>query len=297
MHGKITGVLPALVTPYDEDGQISRERTSRLIRYTLEGGCRGFFVTGSTGECLLLSAQERKQIAEWVVQEVAGQVPVIVHVGDASTATSVELAKHAARIGADAVGSIPPIYFRVGASGMIGHYRMIGEASDLPLYVYYIPGLTGVTMSPEEFLDLLNDIPNLAGMKFTDYNFFTLNRIRDLAGERLNILSGPDEMFLAALVMGAEGAIGTTYNLLPKLFVELYNAYQSVDIERAKRCQSKANRAIALLLQYGGLPAFKVALEMRGIPCGLARRPFVPLAEETQTKLKEELEQIGFFDW
>jgi N-acetylneuraminate lyase len=254
-------------------------------------------VGGSSGEGLLLSPEERKGLAEGVVKEVAGAATVMVHVGATSTDEAAELARHAKRIGADAVGSIPPIYYRVGLQGLADHYRLIGEASDLPLYVYYFPGATGVSVEARDFADRLSRIPTLRGMKFTDYNLFLMRQIQEAFGGKLNVLSGPDEVFVAARMMGADGAIGTTYNLIPQVFIKADRAFRDGDIAAAQDWQFKANRVIAILLRYGHLPAFKAAMGFLGIDCGTVRRPLIPLDEAARSVLRRELEETGFFEW
>ena len=294
---KFTGVMPALITPFDGEGRVDLKAAGKIVKRAMDAGCSGFFVSGGTGEGLLLSAEERKRMAEFVVKEVAGAVRVIVHVGALSTEASVDLARHAAGIGADAVGSIPPIYYGVGLTGIVEHYRAIGEASDLPLYVYYIPATTGVRLGPQEFAENFSGIPNLRGMKFTDYNLFWMRQVQEAFEGRLNVLSGPDEVFVAARMMGADGAIGTTYNLIPQVFVAADRAFREGDIAGAQKLQFQANRLIALLLGYGGLPAFKAAMGFIGIDCGGPRRPLLPLDKKAEASLKRELEEIGFFNW
>jgi len=294
---KITGILPALLTPFDREGQVDLKTAGKIVRRALDAGCSGFFVGGSSGEGLLLSADERKRLAEGVVKEVAGAGAVIVHVGAPSTDEAADLARHARRIGADAVGSIPPIYYGVGVQGLMDHYRLIGEASDLPLYVYYFPGATGVSVTAQDFAGRLSGIPTLRGLKFTDYNLFLMRQIQEAFDGRLNVLSGPDEVFVAARMMGADGAIGTTYNLIPQVFVKADRAFRQGDVATAQDLQFRANRAIAALLRHGSLPAFKTAMGFLGIDCGGTRRPLVPLDETARAALRKELEEIGFFDW
>ncbi len=294
---KITGILPALLTPFDRNGEIDLKTAVKIVRRALDAGCSGFFVGGSSGEGLLLNSDERRRLAEGVVKEVAGSAAVIVHVGAPSTDEAADLARHAQRIGADAISSIPPIYYRVGLQGMVDHYRLIGEASDLPLHVYYFPGATGVSVEARDFAERLSGIPTLRGLKFTDYNLFLMRQIQEAFGGRLNVLSGPDEVFVAARIMGADGAIGTTYNLIPQVFVAADRAFRAGDLTTAQDLQFRANRAIAAMIRHGGLPAFKAAMGFLGIDCGASRRPLVPLSEAARALLRKELEELGFFDW
>jgi N-acetylneuraminate lyase len=180
---------------------------------------------------------------------------------------------------------------------MVDHYRLIGEATDLPLHVYYFPGITGVSVEARDFAERLSGIPTLQGLKFTDYNLFLMRQIQEAFGGRLNVLSGPDEVFVAARMMGADGAIGTTYNLIPQAFVAADRAFRAGNLATAQDLQFRANRVITAMIRHGGLPAFKAAMGLLGIDCGMPRRPLVPLDASALASLRRELEEIGFFDW
>jgi len=290
---ELSGVIPAMFTAFDDDGEVSPERLRRVIAAILEQGVQGLFVCGSTGEGILMSPEERERVAEITVAEVAHQVPVMVHVGAAATRDSLRLARHAARIGADAVSSIPPFYYNPGMEGILDHYRIVGQVTHLPLYIYYIPHLTGSVLDPSRLEELLA-IPNLAGLQFTDTNLFLMRNLIDLSGGRLRILSGPDEMHLPCLTMGAVGAIGTSYNYMARPFLRLRAAYQRGDLETAQELQYRSNAIIRALLQYGGLPAAKEIMRRIGADPGPARRPFRPLTEEQRRGLHAALDAAGF---
>lgn len=292
---EFAGVIPAMFTAFDDDGEVSPERLRRVIACELEQGVQGLFVCGSTGEGILMSPEEREQVAEIAVAEVAGQVPVMVHVGAAATRDSLRLARHAARIGADAVSSIPPFYYNPGMEGILDHYRLIGEATDLPLYIYHIPHLTGVSLDPNRLEEILA-IPHLAGLKFTDTSLYLMRNLIDLSGGRLRILSGPDEMHLPCLTMGAVGAIGTSYNYMARPFLRLRAAYQKGDLATAQELQYRSNAIIRALLHYGGLPAAKEIMRRIGVNPGPARRPFRPLTEEQRHGLHAALDAAAFED-
>jgi len=290
---KFRGIIPAMVTAFDEDGEVSPERQRAVIRFMVEQGVHGLFVCGSTGEGILLSPEEREQVAEITVAEVAGQVPVMVHVGAPATRDSVRLARHAERIGAAAVSSVAPFYYKVGQEAVFDHYRLIGAATSLPLYVYHIPMLTGVGMGMDD-LERLLSVPHLVGLKFTDTNFYVLRNLVELSEGRLEVLSGPDEMCLLGQIMGAVGAIGTSYNYMAKPFLQLYEAFHAGDWATAQEYQFRANAIIRILLGHGGLPAAKEILARRGVPCGPPRRPFRPLTDEQRASLHAALDAAGF---
>ncbi len=293
MFEPLHGLNTAIFTPYDEDGRIDTKRFEKLLEWQMSVGVTGFFVCGSTGEGLYLTPQERRSMAETAVKTVAGQATVMIHVGSLTTPQSVELAKHAAEIGADAVSSIAPVYYQVGFEANLAHYKAIGAATDLPFFIYHIPHLTGAALTAESAAGLL-EVPNLAGLKFTDPALYLMRWLFELTGEQLTMLSGPDELHLPALTMGAHGAIGTTYNVLPGAFLRLREAFFAGDIQKAMELQARCNQIIYVMLQSGGISAFKATMRIIGHDCGDPRAPLPTLDDEQVKALTTRLEAAGF---
>ena len=290
----IFGILPALVTPFREDDTIDHGVLRRLVRHHLGKGCHGFYLCGSTGEGLLLSRDERRSVVETVLEEVAGAVPVVVHVGTLSTAEAVRLAEDAKRAGAAAVASLPPLYYRVGPKGIEEHLKAIAVGSELPTYYYHIPELTGVFENPEEFIETLGRVPGVVGVKFTSSDLYLMWAALETSGGRLSVLNGRDQMLVQALVTGARGGVGSTYNYQIETIVGLYEAFCAGDLEGAKRLQWRANRVIRLLIRHGGnLAAEKAILRLMGFEVGRPRGPLTPYPEERMEVLRRDLEEIG----
>ncbi|MEJ5198125.1 MAG: dihydrodipicolinate synthase family protein [Anaerolineae bacterium] len=292
---KITGILPALLTAFDEEGNVNLKAMYELIEWHIAQGVSGFYILGSTGEGLLLSEAERRAVAEGVVRQVRGRVPVIVHVGAMTTQMACSLAAHAEEIGADATSAIPPFYYNVGPEGVKQHYLRIARASNLPFYIYNIPGTTGVNVELNTVRELLAAAPTLRGMKYTSYDFYTMRKFIELEGGRLNVISGPDEMMIAAQAMGADGAIGTTENILPRLFVQAYDAFHAGDVARAQDLQAKINRVVNVFLSFPSHAAVKEIMRLLGFDLGAPRPPLLPLTDQQRGRLREMLEEIGFF--
>lgn len=294
----IGGILPALITPFDANGQVSPSVIRQLVQFQLKAGVHGFFVNGGTGEGLLLEPAERRLVLETVLDEVNGRVPVIAHVGAIATQVAADLAAHAAAVGAAAVSSIPPVYVSVDHLALKEHYRQIAQAAgQLPVWIYYIPQSTGVSLTVERFIDLL-EIESIVGIKYTSHNFFEMRNVIESSQPRsVQVLSGPDEMCLPALVMGAQGAIGTTYNIMPAQFVQLYNSFQAGDLAQAQAIQYEANRIIKALLSVPILAAVKEVLTSVGIDCGAPRRPQRPLTPEERQRLFAALESTALAEF
>jgi N-acetylneuraminate lyase len=289
----LQGVYPAIVTPFTEAGALDLKALEKVLEMQLSAGVDGFYVGGSTGEGILQDIATRRTMMRFVADRVRGKAKVIVHVAACATEDAVTLAREAASAGADAVSALPPIFYKVGFDAVERYYRTIAEATDLPLLAYYIPALSGWTFSAAEMARLLA-IPGVGGLKFSDYNLFLLHGLRE-HHPQATVLSGNDEVFLPALVMGAHGSIGLTLNFMPRLYVGIYRAYRAGNLTEAQRLQFQANRITEIVLRYGALAACKAALKMLGIDCGPCRGPILSLTDGASDALRRELEAAGFF--
>jgi N-acetylneuraminate lyase len=292
---RFSGVWPALVTPLDNSERINVSVTRRLVDHLIRAGIGGLYVCGGTGEGILLPLDVRRQMVETVIEEANGRVPVIAHVGAVATADATQLAAHAKQVGADGIAAVPPFYYSVGFQGIKEHYELIASACDLPLYLYYIPSATGVTLAAGQMWDLCQ-VENVQGFKYSAFDMYLLEQILELGERKLNVFSGPDQLFGPMLAVGVDGAIGTTYNILPRHFCRLFEAFGQNDIARVQRLQSQANRVIDTFLTYGGLPAVKEIMRMLGFDCGQCRRPFRPLDSDEIRALRADLDKLGFWD-
>ena len=207
---------------------------------------------GTTGEGVLQSAEMRKRVAEVAVEASPPGKTVIVHVGAASTREAADLARHAARIGADAVSSLPPAsYYRFDE--VKAYYRDLAAASDAPMLVYYFPALSPSFSGLDPILELCA-LDNVAGLKFTDFDLYTPSMLRQ---QGIPVFNGRDEVLVAGLLMGASGGVGTFYNLLPGHFVRVFKLAQSGRWDEARAIQDEVNRLIRVVLRYSLFPAVK----------------------------------------
>jgi N-acetylneuraminate lyase len=289
-----SGIFPALLTPLTADDRVDTSALCGLIDFLLDHKVDGFYVCGSTGEGILLREEERRLVAETAIQHVAGRVPVIVHVGAPATPVAERLARHAKEKNADAVASVPPFYFAFRAKEIEEHYRRIARAAQLPVYVYNIPAATNVDMGADLMRTLFEE-GLIQGLKYTAYDQLRFRQIVEACNGELNVFSGPDQMLLPFLAMGAHGGIGTTYNVMPGLYVELFEAWRAGNIERAQQLQFQADRIILVLHHFGTLSAAKAAMRLLGVDVGGPRAPLLPLTDEEQEQLEQELRQAGFF--
>ncbi len=288
----VRGIWPALCTAFDDSGaRVDAGRQRALVRALIDTGIQGFFVCGGTGEGRAMSMPERTEVAEIVAEEVAGAVRIVLHAGGTSTENAVELARHAAGLnGIDAVASAAPVDAPSDLGAAVAHYAAIGAATDLPFYVYWLRREADTGATADSFLEAMREVPNFAGVKFTDHNLYLFGQLIDCSGG-INAISGPDEMALPAMVMGADAAIGTTYNIMPEIFLGMRRAFDAGDLAAAQACQRQANRVIRLLLEVGALPGVKQLLADRGTPAGPARI-VPPLDPAAKIALRAGLEQL-----
>jgi N-acetylneuraminate lyase len=285
----LRGVIPAILTPLNKDERFASKPMEQLLERLYSAGSDGMYVCGQTGEGLFLSSETRKQAAEVAVRNSPAAKQVIVHVGASSTSEAVDLAKHAARIGAHAVSSLPPSS-AFSFSEVRAYYEAIAEAAGIPVLVYYFPEFSRSVATLDEIFSLCS-IPNVAGLKFTDFDFYRLSLI-SRAGHV--IFSGRDEAFAAGVLMGASGGIGSFYNLVPELFVAVWQAGIAGDYVRARAIQDRINDLIRTVLQYPMMPALKTIVTWSGIDCGPVVAPRRSLTNDEKTKLRAALTNAGY---
>lgn len=284
------GAFSALLTPYAPDNRVNEEMIGRLIEHQLANGIRGFYVTGSSGEGILLTSDERRQVVEAAIRYNRGRGKVVVHVGHPSTDEACRLARHAAKAGADWISSVGPIYFAQSPEGMYRHYKAISEATDLPFMIYAF----------RSAIDLARDVrlfglKNVKGMKYTGCDFFAVQTLKAAVDKPALFFSGADEMMVAGQAMGCfAGGIGTTYNVIPRHFAEIFRLARAGDYAAATRLQEEANSLIRLAVRSENLSTFKAMAKYIGFDCGWFRAPYAPLSEDEYAALCREIDALGF---
>jgi N-acetylneuraminate lyase len=284
-----SGVLPAVITPL-KNGEIFDPPAFRALLGRVYGaGVHGIYVCGQTGEGLQLPVAIRKQVAEVALDASPEGRSVMIHVGAHRTVDAVELARHASAAGAHAVSALPPL----GAYSfreIKEYYQGIAGASSVPLYVYYFPELSPSIATLEQILELCA-IPNVAGLKFTDFDLYKLSIIRR---EGFTIFNGRDEVFAAGMLMGASGGIGSFYNLVPEWFVQIYDFCRQGRYSDAHTVQDRVNDLIRLTLRFPMLAAVKRMMAWSGINCGQVSAPRRELTAEEEQALHDALMKSGF---
>jgi N-acetylneuraminate lyase len=283
-------ILPALVTPLTPAGQLDAASLERLIEHLYLKGVGGLYVTGSTGEGIYLNFDVRKQIVEIAVAQSKGRGVVVVHVGAIQAAKVRELAEHAAGCGADGVSSIPPFAGGYSWSEVHDFYAELAATSPLPVIAYHIPSLTGQRWSLAQLASLLS-IPNVAGYKFTDTNLYVMQRLLARFHDDQIMYNGHDEMLALGLQFGAHGGIGTTYNFMPELVLQIARHCRDGRFAEAVAVQAQANEVIEAILASQGLAATKQILYWQGlIDHPHCMPPRALLSGEQRAVLRRQLE-------
>jgi N-acetylneuraminate lyase len=293
------GLLPAVHTPFHEDGTLNLDAVERQADWLMGRDVSGVFVAGTTGECHSLSFEERRQLARrWC--EVARGTPlrVIVHVGHCNQRESIQLAQDAARCGAHAIAAMSPFYHRPEtAKQLVTFLSPIAAAAQLPFYYYDIPHLTKVKIPVNEVIEYaLDHIPQFAGIKYTNCDLMVFQKCVRLSAGRLGLWHGLDETLVAGVVLGATGAVGTTYNFAARWYRRILDTLAAYDWVEARRMQQRSVAMIETLSRYGFASAAKAVMELCGVPCGPPRPPLQPLDADAKRQLFNHLETLQVLD-
>jgi 2-dehydro-3-deoxy-D-pentonate aldolase len=290
------GLMPAMVTPFDERGKLDFEATEAVIERFIEAGVSGISPLGSTGEATHLTFDERKRFAEEVVRIVGGRVPLVVGVGSSGTKEAVELARHAEGAGADAVLAVSPFYWKVGEEALFNHFAAVAGAVDIPVMLYNLPMLTGIDLSPSLVARVAGECSNVVGIKDTVTVYaHTVAVLQEVKAARpgFTVLSGWEDLIFPSLLAGADGSICAFANVAPELFVDLVRSTYEGDLDRAARLHRRVLKLVTLGV-YSDPPigAIKLAMGILGVPISPAvRGPALPATDEEG--VRAVLEEIG----
>ena len=296
MSKALQGMYAALLTGFGDDGAYSPERQVAITRYVAGQDLAGLYIGGSSAESGLMSTDELLHQQETIAgmrSEITGTV--IAHVGQPSTRDAIRLAKNAKTLGFDAISALPPHAYPFSDAEILGYYRDLSDAVDLPMIVYEIPLRTNRPL-PIELLNALLTLPNTVGMKFTSTDLYKLSLLRDNHPDML-CFYGFDEMYGAAAALGCAGGIGTTYNVLGSLYTKLHAVAQAGDPAELQRLQKISRDYVAILSSMSVVPGVKASLRLLGVDAGEARRPMPSITDEQTAVLKDFLAREDVSPW
>jgi 4-hydroxy-tetrahydrodipicolinate synthase len=295
MKKKFSGVYVPMITPLSEDGgHVNEDALRTLCRFLIQKGVHGLFPVGTTGECALLTLEERKRIAEVVVDETTGAIPVIIHTGAITTRETVELTRHAQKIGADGAAIVVPYYYALEDSEIFEHYdTVLKEIHDFPILLYNIPGNAKNYVKPSVVKALRGKHDHLVGVKNSIASLTDFQEFVAIDSSNFYSFIGNDRLILPALVIGACGSVSSNSLVFPELFVELHEHYRAGRLEQAREVQRKINRFVSVAESGRGVAKYKAGLRLRGIQTGGLRPPLQPLLSEEKDKWLQYVQQLA----
>ncbi|RGS72833.1 N-acetylneuraminate lyase [Mitsuokella sp. AF21-1AC] len=282
----LKGLFSALLVSFDEDGNVNEKGLRQIIRYNIDvNHMDGLYVGGSTGENFMLATDEKKRIFEIAKDEAKDDLTLIAQVGSVNLKESVELAHFVTDLGYDAISAVTPFYYKFTFDEIKHYYDTIINGVDNRMIIYSIPFLTGVDMSLSQFGELFKN-PKIVGVKFTQADFYLLERIRKTFPDKL-IYAGFDEMLLPATVLGVDGAIGSTYNINGKRARQIFELAKAEKITEALEIQHVTNDLITDILDNGLYGTIKLLLQEAGVDAGFCREPMKKYTPEMKARAKE----------
>ena len=297
MGKEIEGIIPAVVTPFDEREDVDEEGFRKIINYLIDSGVHGLFPVGSQGEFFSLTNEEKKRLIDIAVEEARDRVFVMPNTGAITTRESIELSQYAEKAGADCISIITPFFISPNQEELYQHIKDICQSVKIPVLCYNNPGRTGgVALTPPTLARLAGELPNFVGTKDSSGYLTQVAEMIRLCPPHFKVIMGRDTLIYGALMYGATGAIAATANVAPKLIVGIYQAVKEGDLEKAREYQ----RELAPLRIAFGLGSFPVvvkeALTMMGLPGGRCRKPIQPLSEEKRAQLRDILVNMGLIE-
>jgi N-acetylneuraminate lyase len=292
-------ILAATITPFHANGALNAEAVWPQAAWLRNQGVDGVFVAGTTGESSSLTVEERMALLEaWCEASRPAGLDVIAHVGHSCPGDACRLAAHAQSVQADAIAAHSPYFFRPQRVEELIDFLVpvANAASDLPFYLYDIPVMTGVRLPLVALLEKAKPlIPNLVGLKYSNDDLVQLQECVQLHDGEFEVLFGRDEALMAAVSLGACGAVGSTYNFATPLYRRMLAAFQAGDFRLARKEQAKSVEFVRTLERFTFLPAAKALMRMLGVDCGPVRPPLRNLGVDQLNELRELLDNIAFF--
>lgn len=291
---KLYGVTTAMVTPFQDTGEVDLDAVAALTDFLVEKGVNCLYPLGTTGEMIHMNVAERKAVAETVVRQTGGRCTVFIHCGGTSQEDTIALTRHACEIGADGVGVVTPIFLGVNDREMTTYFTAVAKSvpDDFPIYLYGIPQCAANDLGVDVVAAIASECGNVVGIKYSYADMIrTIDYLRIRGGD-FSVLHGCDSLFLATLGMGCDGTISGNSSVYPEPFVALYKAWLAGDMKTALNMQNLAIDLIRAMGSGSNMAYFKAALKHRGIKGGHMRAPQLDLEETEKYSLIGRLEEF-----
>jgi len=289
----LEGVIVAHTTPFNNHDQVDHEVIKNYIQFLIKKRVNGLFVCGTTAEAQILSIEERKKILETVLSENQGKMTIVAQCGTTNLDGTRDLIKHSQDCKADGAGVVTPYYYIYKQEELFEYYSILAkEFKEYPLYLYNIPALTGNNFEPSTVSRLSYEFSNIIGIKDSSGNLINVSNYLLETRPGFKVFVGYDRAFLSVLMMGAYGTVTGPGGVFPEPFVDVWQAFQNKEYQKAMELQNKLNLLSITIGEGNSLAMLKAALKLRGIGNGFMRRPFRSMIDEEIHSLKEKLENV-----
>lgn len=287
----LQGVIVAMLTPFDERGELYEEGVRGVTSWLIEKGVHGLFVCGTAGEGLLMSTAQRQRAAEVAVDEVKGRIPVIVHAGAISTAEAIALARHAQEAGAQAAAVVAPPFYPMDHTCLVNHFVAVAQAvPGFPIYLYNLPGMAKNDIAPEVVSDVCQQAANVTGIKDSSRDVQRLKDYAQAVPQGFEVIVGSDGILLDGLQVGAVAGVSALASVFPEPCVGVWDEFVAGDLDKAQAHQALIGKLRSAVKFGPYLGAYKEALNRRGVPAGYPRSPLRPLSDEEKAKAAEMID-------
>lgn len=288
---KMYGVTTPIVTPFTADDQVDTALLRRLTEFLINSGVHGLYPNGSTGEMNKLRPDERRLVAETVLEQAAGRVPVFIQVGAQTTADTLALAQHALRIGADGIGVLTPQYMGVTEDELVHYYAEVANSlpEDFPVYLYNIPQCSGNDLTPTAVERILKVTKNVVGIKYSLSNIDRFREYLQCGGGNFDVIVGPDRLLLPCLAMGCKGTVAGCSQCDPAPFVACYESFMAGDLAAARQHSQRLNELCDIVKAGSNIAYTKAALESFGLAGAHVRAPAMDLDDARRGELLSAL--------
>lgn len=286
------GSFAVIVTPFTSGGDIDEPAYRQVVDLVIDAGCHGVISAGSTGEFFLMTNEERKRVFSIAVDEAGGRVPVLAGTSATRTEDVVDLTQHAREIGCEGVMVLPPIYIAVDERELLEFYHRVSGEGGLPIMLYNSPRAVRAYLTPQ-VVERLMKLDNVVAIKDSSRDLQQVADLIRFCGHRIRVFVGLEDMLLAAVAMGADGAVAMVPQVVGRMAVELYEAAAAGDMERARGLHQRIVRVYDLFKVGSGYVAIKESMNMLGKPGGYSRPPMLPFTKQQRAKLREIFEDVG----
>ena len=292
MQKRLTGAGVAIVTPFTQAGEVDYPALETLVQMHLDCGTDFLCVHGTTGETPTLTIEEKRETRKRIIKQVNGRIPIMLGVGGNNTCAVVNELKTEDLTGVDAILSIVPYYNKPTQEGMYRHFKAIAEATELPIYLYNVPGRTGVNMLPETTVRLARECKNIVGLKAASGNMQQISHLMDIKPANFDVLSGDDALTLDIMKMGGVGIISVFSNAFPTELIRLVRAIEAGNIEEARCLNNKYQELYRLLFVDGNPAGAKLALNILGKCENVLRLPLVPASPAVALEMEKAIKAL-----